>query len=231
MMHKKPAPLGIYREALYIVGLTLISIGTVLMAKSNLGISVTSAIPYLLWQIWPHISWGVWTYGFQTILILLLIAFLRRFKPVYVSSYAVAIAFSVQLDLCEQLLATLSANTLLERWLCYGSGLLVLQIGVAMMVFCGLPLMPLDIFVQDLAQASGRTFGWMKLVIDLIYVSIALLILFLVFRRWIGIGVGTLIAGSINGMAIGFWIRCLQSRVTLKHLRVLDRVVEREKIV
>lgn len=217
-MPGKKAPIALYREALHLGGLLLVGLGTVLMAMSKLGISVASSITYVLWQIWPQLSWGTWTYGFQTVLVLLLIILLRRFKWAYAISYAVALAFSILIDLFNRALSVLPVDGLLLRSLSFGSGLLVLQIGVALMVFSSLPLMPLDLFVRELAQAKGIPFGRAKWVNDLSYIVIAALLMVFMLREWIGIGVGTLLAAVVNGPAIGFWMRQMQSRVVLKSI-------------
>lgn len=217
-MPGEKAPIHVYREALHFGGLLLVGLGTVLMAMSKLGISVASSITYVLWQIWPQLSWGTWTYGFQTVLILLLIILLRRFKWAYVMSYAVALAFSVVIDLFNRVLSVLPANSLLMRSLSFGSGLLTLQLGVALMVFSSLPLMPLDLFVREIAQAKGIPFGRAKWVNDLSYIVIAALLMVFVLRQWIGIGFGTLLAAVVNGPAIGFWMRQMQSRIVLKSI-------------
>jgi len=217
-MPARKESIDVYSEVLFLIGLPLVSLGTVLMAKSALGNSVTSSVPYALWHIWPQLSWGTWTYGFQTVLILTLVVLLRRFKPSYVISYGVALAFSVLIDLFNRMLGFLTVEGLLQRCLSFGSGLLVIQIGVALMVFSSLPLMPLDLFVRELAHAWNMPFGRLKWATDVSYIVIAALLMAFVLRDWVGIGLGTLIAAAVNGPAIGFWIRKLKSRIMLKSL-------------
>lgn len=212
--HKQPLRTlrPVYAELLFVAGLILISLGITFMVHADLGISVASSVPFVISLRFQALSFGTWSYIVQGFLVLLLIAIIRRAKPSYAWSFLVSVAFGLLVDLFVWLTAALATGDLVLRALYFAIGLFVLTLGIALVVFSGLPCLPYDLFVKELAVHKQISFRTCKTLFDLSCLTLSSLFLFFFVHRLAGIGVGSILSALLNGTMAGFWLRIFQSR-------------------
>ena len=77
----KDSKLILRGEAALLLAIIINSIGVLLMLQSGSGISVISSVPYAFSEVFTKLSLGTWTYIFQGLLVITLMALKRRFVP------------------------------------------------------------------------------------------------------------------------------------------------------
>jgi uncharacterized membrane protein YczE len=210
---KKPV---VYAEILFACGLILISFGITLMVHADLGISVASSVPYVISLRFTALTFGTWSYLVQGFLVLLLVVIIRRVKWHYLLSFLVSVAFGVLVDLFFLLTSGLSGLAWQQRVPLFAGGLLLLTMGIALFVSSRLPLLPYDLFVNELAIHRRISFRKCKTLFDLSCLLTSALFLFFFVRRLTGIGIGSLISALLNGTLAGYWLGLLSRHITIR---------------
>lgn len=77
----KDSKLILRGEAALLLAIIINSIGVLLMLQSGSGISVISSVPYAFSEAFTKLSLGTWTYIFQGLLVITLMAIKRRVVP------------------------------------------------------------------------------------------------------------------------------------------------------
>lgn len=67
--------------AALLLAIIINSIGVLLMLQSGSGISAISSVPYAFSEVFTKLSLGTWTYIFQGLLVITLMALKRRVVP------------------------------------------------------------------------------------------------------------------------------------------------------
>lgn len=213
---KKDRKPVVYAEILFICGLVLISFGITLMVHADLGISVASSVPYVISLRFQALTFGTWSYLVQGFLVLLLVVIIRKIKWHYLLSFLVSVAFGVLVDLFSFLSSGLSGLSWPQRALLFAGGLLLLTMGIALFVASRLPLLPYDLFVNELAIHKSISFRRCKTLFDLSCLLTSSLFLFFFVRRLTGIGIGSIISALLNGTMAGFWLSLLKRHITIR---------------
>jgi len=185
-------------------GHVLCSAAIALIVRANVGVTAMFSFPYVLNQKLPQLTLGVWSYLLQGVIMLVLIAILRRVKLVYLLSFAVSVGFGYMLDFFHGLFAALP-DGLWQRVTYFFAGLFIIWIGIGAFMSCGLPLMPYDIFVRDLVVYKGFKLHWFKTAMDLGFVVLTSVLSLLFFAEIRGVGVGTIASAALIGTGAGFF--------------------------
>lgn len=183
--------------------------GTALMKHGSFGLTPFYSVSLALYHATGLFTMGTWNTVYQVVLILTLMAILRRFKMRYVLSFAVAAITSVILDLFNSLCLALPA-TLPVRIVCYAAGFLLLTLGVALMAECKLPVSPMNLFVRELSEEWNRPFRNVKLGFDLGCLIISVTISLCFTGHLNGVGPGTIVSALLTGPMSGIYIAWLR---------------------
>lgn len=203
------------RYFIFAVGLVIVALGVAIAAKSALGPSPISSIPYSLWLIMPEISMGEWTIIFNVILVALQAVIQRReAKPV---------------QLILQVITTLPFGYVIDFWLwCFKAwdpsiyaaqlilvfiGCFVVAFGVFVQVKADVILLPGDAFIRAAAGVLKKEFGKVRTASD-ITMTIISFVLCLVFVGGLnGIREGTVIAALLVGNIVRLYGKVLAKHV------------------
>ncbi|MDW7657487.1 MAG: DUF6198 family protein [Bacillota bacterium] len=216
-MSKEKKPV-VYAEILFTCGLILISFGITLMVHADLGISVASSVPFVISLRFTALTFGTWSYLVQGFLVILLIVIIRKIKWNYLLSFLVSVAFGVLVDVFSLLSSGLIGLAWPQRALLFAGGQLILTMGIALFVASRLPLLPYDLFVNELAIYKHISFRKCKTLFDLSCLLTSSLFLLLFVRRLAGIGIGSLISALLNGTLAGFWLGMLNRHITIRSI-------------
>lgn len=178
------------------------SFGVVLMLYSGTGISAISSMTYALSKVLPVFSLGTWTYIFQSLLILILMALRKKFMPRYLSSFGVGFAFGLMVDVHKewiQILPTAAAF----RVVYFIASYLIICVGVALSNRCKMPIIPTDLFPKELSDITGTAFSKIKVSFDMICVSVTAVLTLVCLGGISGLGIGTLLSAFTMGKVIG----------------------------
>lgn len=197
-----------YTEAAYFLGLLILAVGTALMEKANMGMSMVVAPAYLfhrkLVQFFPWFTFGVAEYTFQAALLILMVILLRRFSVTYLFSFVTAVVYGILLDLV-MLPAGMLPVTLPLRFVYFLAGMLLGSLGVALLFHTYIAPEVYELFVKEWASRSQMDLSKCKTVYDCVScgVSILLSFAFFGFGHFEGVKLGTVVCALCNGWIIG----------------------------
>ena len=184
-----------------ILGLILDAAGVSLITKADFGISAVSSFPYSLHQAFPAFSFGVWSYLFQLGLTGILMLAARRFSIRYLSAFVVSVVFGYLLD-AANLLSKLLPRILIARCACFALGTVCLIVGVCLMMYSELPILPQDLFVRELSKLRGWKLQRVKTVFDCACLLGSVAVSLLFSGQFDALGIGTIISALVMGKGI-----------------------------
>ena len=194
----------VYNLFIFLLGLTCLSLGIVLVIKSNLGVSVATSPPYILSLYFTKISFGQWNYMVHGFVLLLLVVIVRKLTVKHLMSFLVAFLFGLFIDFFNSILVSFQVDGLLERFMVFIVGSLVISIGVAGFMKSNYPILPFDTFVKEITQTKNIKYSKFKTGFDLTCFTVSLVLSLVFFGKIKGIGLGTFISAIGLGSIIGF---------------------------
>lgn len=185
-------------ELFYLLTLILDGLACAMLTTSNFGVSVLSSVPYVLSYVFPFISYGMFSFLVQVVLLIILISITKQIKITYLMSFIVGFVYGVFLDLFMYLLSFIPL-TLPIRIFMFVFGFIILCKVQAAYFKSELPLMPFDAFVADLVHFTKSSVFKVKTIQDITFLLTSTIMSLLVFKKIIGIGVGTIVIACLTG--------------------------------
>lgn len=119
------------RYAFFILGVAINSFGVAFITKSALGTSQISSVPYVLSLQFSGLSFGMCTFLFNMLFILVQIVLLKReFRPIQFLQIAVNVLFSSLIDVSMAVLWFFQPETLPVRLVSLLVGCAILAVGI-----------------------------------------------------------------------------------------------------
>lgn len=201
------------------------TLGVALCVRSNLGSSVISSIPMAFAiagqdNLAPQLTIGGYTNVMNILLVALQIIVLRRrFDPAQLFQLIIGFLFGALIDLNMALTACFDYTLLWVQIAAQFIGCTIMAIGISMEVRCGSVTMPGEGIQVAFAHVTGMPFAKMKIIIDMILVTLAVISCYCFWGAWQWniIGPGTLFAM----LYIGFCVKLLN-----KHLQWFDKILD-----
>ena len=148
------------RLVFFALGVVINSFGVALITLGNLGTSAISSVPYVCSLQFPMLSFGVTTFIWNILLILVQVVLLRRdFKPSQFLQIMVNVLFSVMIDVSMAILGVLHPTMLWEQFLCIGLGCVALAFGIVIELAPNVVVVPGEGVVRAIAKVSGVRVG------------------------------------------------------------------------
>ena len=199
-----------------------LALGTALVTSSNLGLSMVVAPSYLLHlkisEFLPFFTFGVASYAFQAILLLGMIAVIRKFKLSYLLSFASAVIQGYLLDGFLVLLGMLPLDLFWVRLLLFVSGIIVTAFGVALLFKPHFPPAPYEMFVKEISKCFRCDINKFKIIFDFSCLSLAIIFSFVFygFGTFVGVNLGTIIIVCLNGITISMFSKLIDKKFEIK---------------
>lgn len=199
-----------HSETAYVLAMIILSMGTALMERADLGISMIVAPSYLLHlkvsQILPWFSFGVAEYLMQTVVLLLVIIFMRRLKLAYFFAFVSAMLSGILLDVSMAVIALIPFEGMGARLVYYVLGLCIGSFGVGLIFHSYVTPGAYESFVKELAPKYGFELGKFKTCYDMtsLLVGVLFSFLFFGFGNFVGIRLGTVVCAVLNGSLVAF---------------------------
>lgn len=233
----------VWQHVLLLGSLWLMTLGVALCIKSSLGSSVISALPYIFSLAGesgsvPALSVGAYTIIMNFILVSCQILILRRrFDPLQLFQLVIGFVFGWLIDLNMLIVGDLPVDALAAQIITQFLGCTVMGIGIAFEIKCGSVTMPGEGISIAVCQVSKRPFAKVKIIIDILLVSLAVIAGFCFERRWMWnvVGPGTLFAMFYVGYVVklitprlGWFDRLMNTHIGLRRCVVgLARFIRR----
>lgn len=186
-----------------ILGLFINSFGIAFITKSALGTSQISSVPYVFSLYFTHISFGMMTFIFNMIFIIIQILILRKdFQPIQFLQILANIIFSSFIDISMYLMSWFQPETLLIRIISLIIGCIILAFGISIEVAPNVIMVPGEGIVKAISDVTHKDFGTVKICFDITLIILAALFSYLFFHSLQGIGVGTIISALFVGKIV-----------------------------
>lgn len=209
-----------YTEAAYVIGIISLAFGTALMEKADFGMSMVVAPAYLIYlKVSEYLDWfsfGMAEYCFQAFLIIVLAIVLRRFKRKYLFSFITAFIYGNVLDVMMRIVDFISGNGVLQRSICYCSGLIICAIGVSLLFTTYISPEAYELFVKEISARFTFDINKTKTVYDCCscLIAIAMSFVFIGFGQFEGVKLGTVFCALVNGSLIGLCSKWFENHFT-----------------
>lgn len=198
------------RLAVYVAGLFILAMGVAFSIKSGLGVSPVSSFPYAI-SIVTARSVGMITSIVFAFYVFLQILILRRQFPLKsLFQLAIAFLFGYFVDLSMVIIAPLAPVSYGVRLGYLGISLVLIALGILFYLAANVIPMPAEGLVLTIQKVSGVPFSRVKMIFDIISVSLAAALLLFFYGNIVGLREGTLIAALGVGKLIGVftpWIK------------------------
>lgn len=206
----------IYRAVYYILGLTILALGLTLNAKTGLGVSPITSLPYTVSEI-LQINFGntVFVSYLVFIAIELVLKKQRSERVMIILQIPLSVVFTRVMNLFGSLF-TLHPETLWQRILLLLCAILCTGVGAAMTMNMRLVPNPGDGIVQSIAEFSGREVGLVKNCVDLVNVLCAFFLGCLAGNPLLGVGLGTVIGVFGVGRIVALFNRLFKERLQIQ---------------
>ena len=198
-----------YREIAYIFAIIFVAFGAAFTELANFGMSMVVAPAYILHlklvEFLPWFTFGVAEYTVCTVLLVLMIIVIRKFKVSYLFSFITAILYGTCLDGAIFLLSFLPSDLLALRIVWFIIGTVICATGVSFYFHTYISPPPYELIVKEISGEFKLDINKTKITYDVssTVVAIALSFIFFGLFNFRGIGIGTVILAVINGLLIG----------------------------
>ena len=212
-------------EVAYVVANLTLSLAVAMLTAADFGISMIVAPAYILSQKLGFLTFGQSEYVIQALLFVALCLLMKKVKPVYFGSFATCLLYGAILDgwravipLFNPAVTAPGSMALPWRLLMFVAGELLTAISVALFFHAYLYPQVYDFFVKAVAVRFGLNRTKFKMIFDGCCLAVGCAMTLLLFGRFVGIGVGTLLMTVVNGWLIGQCSSWLEKHVELKPL-------------
>ena len=212
----KKKKLRIPSEIAYVIGIVLLSFSVAMIASADFGVSMIVAPAYILSLRFDFLTFGQSEYIVQALLFLLLCLLLRRVRLPYFFSFSTCLIYGAVLDLWRRVIPLFNPDITPPgsmrfplRCVLLGVGMLLTALSVALFYRTYLYPQVYDFFVKAVCERYALDRTKFKICFDAGSLAVAIAMSLLFFRRFNGIGVGTLIMTGCNGVLIGLFGKML----------------------
>lgn len=190
----------IKRMIIYIAGILILALGLVLNAKTGLGVSPILSVSFVLSKIVP-LTFGTCTAIIYCILVLIQILLYRKVSLAIILQLPLSYLFGILIDFYNMLIP-INNPAFPYAIIMLLLAIVFTAIGAFLMVSVQLIVNPGDGYVNAFATVLNKPFGKVKFVLDLTLVCLSTIISFVLLKRLVGIGLGTIVAAFMTGPVI-----------------------------
>lgn len=209
------AKIKVSSELMWVLGMLIMPFAITLCTKANLGMSMIAAPTYIVSEK-TILSYGQTEYIFQAIVLLIMCLMVKRFKLIYLTSFASAIIYGTILDFYIWLMRDVEANAMWLRVVFFILGMVLTSFAVACFMHTYLAPCAYDYLVREVVEVRKFDLRKFKLINDATYMVLALVLTLVLFRGFVGVSVGTLIMVVLNGNIISFFSKWMDKHCTVK---------------
>lgn len=194
----------------WIAGLFFANLGICLCTKSDLGLSMIGASPYIL-HVWlrDRFAWftqGTAEYVWEAVILVIACIIIRQVKIKYFLSFITAVIVGFAIDGWFFVLGGNGAyEGLLTRVLAFVAGAVISSIGIAFYFHSDMPLQVYELLVYEVSAKYNKDLNRVKYINDIVLLIVALVLSFVLTGKFTGIGVGTVVITLVNAPLIKFF--------------------------
>lgn len=213
----------LHSEIVYAAAIILLSLAVAMLSAANFGVSMIVAPAYIISQKLGVITFGQGEYIIQGILFIVFCILMKKVKVIYFSSFITCLLYGAVLDLWRLAVPLFNPNitepgsmSLPVRIVLFLGGMILTSFSV--MLFYKTYLYPqvYDFFVKGISAKFNKDRTKVKIAFDFSSLAVSCILTLALFRKFVGIGVGTLVLTALNGFIIGWFDKLFDRYITLK---------------
>lgn len=204
------------RYLLFILCLFFMGLGVALTKHGELGVSPISSVANIVSLKFTFFSFGTWLTLSNCALLLGQIILLRkRFQLVQLLQIPLSFLFGYFTDFGLWLVRGIPNDRYWVQLLLVLGGIAVLGFGITLGVIANVILNSGEAFVKALADVTRMDFGNMKIIFDVTWVGLSILLSLIFFGgKLLGTREGTVISALLVGVTVKLFRRLLQKPLT-----------------
>ncbi len=195
--------------ALFLLGLAVASMGVAFTTKGGLGTSPVASVPYSVSLVSPLLSFGGWLNLLSVLQIITQVVILRgkcSWLEMAVQT-VLAFVYGYLTDFSCWLIRGINVSGYPMQFVFMLLGCLILSFGIWIQLKGGVAMMPGEALNRAISKATGRKFGNVKIVLDLLYIAVAAVICLVFLGELKGVREGSIIAALTVGSLIKLFNR------------------------
>lgn len=207
----------ISKEAVYLLAIVLLAFSVAMISCTNFGVSMVVAPAFILSQKISFLTFGTAEYVVQGILFVVFCLLMKKVKLSYFCSFLTGVIYGAVLDLWRKVIPVFNPEltppgsfSMPLRLFFFVFGMLLTALSVSMFFQTYLYPQVYDFFVKGVSEKFGFNRTKTKTCFDLSCLVVAVIMTLLMFRKIVGVGVGTLIMACINGTIIGVFSKMFE---------------------
>ena len=203
------------RYILFIISLFISGLGVAFTKTGELGVSPISSVANVLSLRFTDISIGNWLIITNCIMVLGQILILRKnFKPIQLLQIPLSFLFGYFTDIGMLIAALIPVDSYIMRLIMVVAGVIILGFGISLAVIANVIMNSGEAFVKAIADTLHKNFGNVKIIFDISYVALSVVLSLILFNGSIvGTREGTLIAALGTGFVVKFFTHLLSSPI------------------
>ncbi|MCM1365015.1 MAG: DUF6198 family protein [Faecalibacterium sp.] len=203
-------------ELVYILSILFISFAVAMISSTNFGISMIVAPAYIISEKVSFLTFGQSEYVVQGLLFIVFCILMKKVKLVYFSSFITGVIYGAVLDFWRFVIPHFNPDVTVPGALPFALkavyfilGMLLTSLAIAMFFKTYIYPQVYDFFVKGITEHFGINQTKFKYGFDITFLLISCVLTFVLFRKIVGIGVGTIIMTLCNGFLIGMFGKML----------------------
>lgn len=199
----------LHSETAYIAGLLLLSFSVAMVTATDFGVSMVVAPAYLLSLKMDFLTFGQSEYIVQGVLFILFCVLMKRIRPIYFFSFITGILYGAVLDVWRAVIPHFNPAVTVPgelpvalKVIYFALGMCMTGIAIALLFRTYIYPQVYDFFVKGVAERYSLNRDKFKLGFDVSFLTVSVVMTFLLFGKIEGIGIGTLVMTALNGFVI-----------------------------
>ena len=196
-------------EIVYVAAILLLSLSVAMAACTDFGISMIAAPAFILSEKLP-LTFGQCEYIVQGLLFAVFCILMKKVRTVYFSSFLTGLIYGAVLDLWRVLIPHFNpavtapgALPMPLRIVYFVLSMVICSFSIALFFHTYLYPQVYDFFVKGISAHFHRNRTRFKQCFDASCLVVSCVLTLVLFRRFVGIGAGTIVITLCNGFLIG----------------------------
>lgn len=190
----------------YVLGLLISTLGIVFCVKANIGLSMIAATPYIyakyFVKYFPWITQGKAEYLWNLVLIFIMALIIRKWKWKYLLSFVTAFFAGTLIDFWLFVFGATPYTNIVVQVIYFVLGTLITSFGIAFFFRTTLPIQAYELAVVEIADTYKLDVHNVKKYYDYATLILDVLLSLLLFKGFVGVGLGTVFITLINSKCI-----------------------------
>lgn len=212
----------VHSELFYILAIIILAFSVAMLTAVDFGISMIVAPAFLLSEKVSFLTFGQSEYVIQALLFIVLCILMKKVKLAYFSSFVTCLIYGAILDLWRVAVpmfnpsvTTPGAFAFPLRIVLFIIGMVMSSVAIAMFFHVYLYPQVYDFFVKAVSERFKINRSKFKICFDISLFVISIIMSLLLFKGFVGIGIGTVIMTALNGLIIGFFDKLIERYFTV----------------